>query len=107
MKLDESENSNDENVLLKVDKKYTSFLFKAINAASDEAKKRNIDIKNHYISFKKAICRESNKELYLIYFYAIEVTSDNWMDLSSDDLKDIEVTMDANTGEIISIYGSR
>jgi phosphomevalonate kinase len=98
---------NDENILLKIDKKYTSFLLKAISAVIDDAKKRNIDITNHYISFEKIISRESNREMYLIRFYAIEVTDDNWMDLSASHLKEIDVTMDVNTEEIISIYGSR
>ncbi|OCG46339.1 hypothetical protein A9G28_00055 [Gilliamella sp. Fer1-1] len=100
-----------ENTIFKLDKKYTSFLFKAIEAAkkSEFVIKHKYDIDHFYISFSHHIKINNGARCYTIRFYSEEVTQNNWMDIGSGGIviDDINVDIDMDSGEVISIYASR
>jgi hypothetical protein len=100
-----------ENAIFKLDKKYTSFLFKAIEAAkkSEFVTKYKYDIDHFYISFDNYISINNGVSCYTIRFYSREITQDNWMDVGAGGIviDDINVDIDIDSGDVISIYASR
>lgn len=100
-----------ENYIFKLDKRYTPFLFKAIEAAknSEFVSKCKYDINNFYISFSNHITIKKEIRYYTIRFYSKEITQDNWMDVGVGgiEIDDINVDINVDTGEVIYVYGSR
>ena len=76
---------NKSELIFKLDKKYTPYLLKAINAAmnSEFVISGNHDISKYYIAFENKARKRNNSTCYTIRFYASEVTKDNWMDMSA------------------------
>ncbi|MEO3740256.1 hypothetical protein [Enterobacter sp. AG5470] len=100
--------SQDE-LIFKLDKKYTPYLLKAISAVmkSEFVISGMHDISKYYISFDSKINKRANSKCYTIRFYAQEVTKDNWMDMSAGIAGGVNVDIDIKTQEIIYIYGDR
>ncbi|NUF49612.1 hypothetical protein [Gilliamella sp. ESL0250] len=100
-----------EDTIFKLDKKYTPFLFKAIEAAkkSEFVTKYKYDIDHFYISFNNYISINNGFSCYTISFYSKEITQDNWMNIGAGGIviDDINVDIDIDSGEVISIYTSR
>lgn len=96
-----------EKDILKIDKKYTHVLLKAIDAAknSEFVSVLKYDLDHFNISLRE----ETDLRSYVIRFYSEEVTQDNWMDVGSGGLEiyDIIVEINIDTEEINRIYGSR
>ncbi|WP_155272019.1 hypothetical protein [Xenorhabdus bovienii] len=101
------ENYHDDSIL-KLDKKYTPFLLKAISAAqnSDLAVAMGYDISKFYIECRNHM-GENGRSIYTINFYQIEVTEDNWMYLTPKSAGGINVDLDVETGEVVYIYGDK
>lgn len=100
---------NQNKLIFKLDKKYTPYLLKAINAAmnSEFVISGAHDISNYYISFENETRKRNNNTCYTIHFYTSEVTQDNWMDMSAEKAGGINIDIDVETQEIIYIYGDR
>ncbi|MDE9564475.1 hypothetical protein KKI93_10440 [Xenorhabdus bovienii] len=100
-------NYHDDSIL-KLDKKYITFLLKAISAAqnSDLAVAMDYDISRFYIEFRNYM-GENNRSVYPINFYQIEVTEDNWMYLTPRSAGGINVDLNVETGEVMYVYGDR
>ncbi|MCO6507147.1 MAG: hypothetical protein J6570_08635 [Snodgrassella sp.] len=93
--------------MFKLDKRYTPFLLKAIEAAknSEFVSKCKYDINNFYISFSNHITIKKEIRYYTIRFYSKEITQDNWMDVGVGEIEIDDINVD--TGEVIYVYGSR
>lgn len=100
---------NQSEFIFKLDKKYTPYLLKAINAAmnSEFFTSGKHDIYKYYIVFESETRKRNNNTCYTIRFYAHEVTQDNWMNMSPGIAGGINVDIDIKTQEIIYIYGDR
>ncbi|WP_128103057.1 hypothetical protein [Paenibacillus sp. DCT19] len=97
------------NEILKVDKQYTSHLVRAIDAvrASELAKHWNVDITCYHIQLSlEDDTRQYGKPYYSVWFYPHEITPDNWMDGSWEEI-DLCVHLDCECGEVLSIHGGR
>ncbi|MBV6818093.1 hypothetical protein KWG64_09050 [Rahnella sp. PD12R] len=95
--------------LIKLDKRFTPYLFKAIHAAkgSDFVLSGMCDIENYNVLFEDIVHKRNGKEFYTISFYAKEVTKDNWMDASPRTFDGVNVDIDAQTQEVIYVYIDR
>ncbi|ELW2864660.1 hypothetical protein QMI71_002957 [Salmonella enterica] len=100
---------NQNELVFKLDKKYTPYLLKAINAAmnSEFVISGVHDISKYYIAFENETRKRNNNTCYTIRFYASEVTQDNWMDMSAGKAGGINIDIDVETQEIIYIYSDR
>ncbi|HEK2896674.1 hypothetical protein EHE21_08295 [Proteus sp. GOKU] len=95
--------------IVKMDKKHTRFLLKAIEAVkhSDITHARGFEIENLYIEFEDKIHTHNGYQFYTIHFYQQEITQNNWMDATAGNSGGINVDLDINTCEVIRIYGER
>lgn len=100
-----------DDYLFKIDKQYTRFLFRAIDAAknSEFVTLNKYDIDNFYVSLGNHIKTNDGIRCYTISFYSEEVTQDNWMDIGAGGIviDDVNVDINIDTGEVIYVYGSR
>ena len=95
--------------LIKLDNKFTPFLFKAISAVKNSVfvTLGKYDVENFYVFFEDLVHERDGVKFYTISFYAKEVTEDNWMEVSSHEVGGINVDIDIRTKEVISIYSDR
>ena len=95
--------------LIKLDNKFTPFLFKAISAVKNSVfvTSGKYDVENFYVSFEDLVHERDGLKFYTISFYAKEVTEDNWMEVSSHEVGGINVDIDIRTKEVVSIYSDR
>ena len=100
---------NQSELIFKIDKRYTPYLLKAINAAmnSEFVISGIHDISKYHIVFENKTRKRNNNICYTIRFYASEVTQDNWMDMSAGKAGGINIDIDVETQEIIYVYGDR
>jgi len=93
----------------RLDKKYTPFLFKAIEAvrASDLVSSGRYDVENFNIAFEDVLHERDGVHYYTVSFYAEEVTAQNWMTATAAEVGGVHVDIDAGTRQVIRVYGDR
>ena len=95
--------------VIKLDKKYTPFLFKAIEAvgASDLVTSGRYDVRNFNVAFEDVVHERDGARFYTVSFYAEEVTAQNWMTATAAQVGGVHVDLDVQTREVIRVYGDR
>ena len=101
--------TNQSEFIFKLDKKYTPYLLKAINAAmnSEFFISGKHDTSKYHIAFENETRKRNNNTCYTIRFYANEVTQDNWMNISAEKAGGVNIDIDVETQKIIYVYGDR
>lgn len=95
--------------LVRLDKKYTPFLFKAIEAvgSSDFVTSGQYDMENFNLSFEDVVHERDGVRYYTISFFAEAVTAQNWMTATAAEVGGLHVELDVATRQVIRVYGDR
>ncbi|NGZ76985.1 hypothetical protein [Saccharibacillus alkalitolerans] len=86
---------------LKIDKKYTPFLLKAIEAVRRTSWADRYDVNKVHISMRED--EYEGRGCIVVRFYAAELEDDNWMEVTPDDIGGAHVYMDAAGRAVLHI----
>lgn len=95
--------------LVRLDKKFTPYLFKAIEAVSrsDFLTSGRYDVENFNLSFEDVVHERDGVRFYTVSFFAEEVTAESWMTATVAEVGGLHVDLDAATRQVIRVYGDR
>lgn len=96
-----NERDAEEHAFLKIDKAYTPFLFKAIEAVQRTNWVDSYDLNRVHISMRKD--RYQGRDCIVVRFYAADLTNVNWMEVTSADIGGAHVYMEAAGRAVLHI----
>lgn len=100
---------NKAHQLIKIDKKFTPFLFNAFLAIKESEWAKDYDVKNYNIYINPTVRNLEGVKFYTITFLSNEINNDNWMDVGSESIQIKEINVDVNidSKEVMRIYGGK
>ena len=95
--------------LIRLDKKFTPFLFEAIKAVgtNDLVTSGRYEVKDFNVGFEDVVHERDGLRFYTISFFAEEVTARNWMTSTVAKVGGLHVDLDVATRQVIRVYGDR
>lgn len=91
----------EEPAFLKIDKTYTPFLLKAVEAVKNTNWVEDYDLNRVHISMRKD--RYQGRDCIVVRFYAADLTNVNWMEVTSADIGGAHVYMEASGRAVLHI----